>query len=488
MPGGHTGNIKWGIHRTTEARGAQVYLVQIQIWKRLMDQMDAVQATEPGCLMCRIQCVAEMIPLALFELQSVHSPVIYTTLRTSAWDFFPLLGPERLLLNHMSQATQPRVNALNQLKNYIRTRKRLRPFILGSLTLFIIAEIVALSPSSVEHSKLQTPTIDPEAFIPDESVPTLATGIPKGRIPEYDVDQFDYVSVDNGIKQWKLRASRAYMFNREKLVHSRAVHALIYDGENKTTDVTGREAKYFMNRRDLEIFGNVITVLPDGFRIESEYLRYQPGEGRITIPSKYEVRGIGTENDGQKISFISYGMTYDMKDAKVFLDRQVRVNFEKSAEADPSSTGVPERTLIESDRCLIYRNQQLAVFTMEPSRSPDARFVHITQPNLFVRSRKADLNYGSFNQVIQYLVAKEDVLVKEKARPPQTKPSANPKLRYATAGQAAFDTKRDVVVLTDYPQVYEDQDTVTGDVILLHRDTDLVEIENSNAFSEGSNE
>jgi hypothetical protein len=78
------------------------------------------------------------------------------------------------------------------------------------------------------------------------------------------------------------------------------------------------------------------------------------------------------------------------------------------------------------------------------------------------------------------LTAYDDVLIKETGSTDHT-------LRYATGGQADFDTNRDVIVLSKFPQAYQDQDTVTGDIILMHRETDVIEIEHSNAFSGGPN-
>ena len=108
------------------------------------------------------------------------------------------------------------------------------------------------------------------------------------------------------------------------------------------------------------------------------------------------------------------------------------------------------------------------------------------------------------------MIGYEDVLIREIARKqPKSKPSAapgflsgeagapfkpkkanhdedKPQLRYATGGRADFDARSDIVRITEFPQAYQDNDTVTGDVIILHRDSDLVEVEHSNAFSEGT--
>lgn len=360
-----------------------------------------------------------------------------------------------------------------------QNRNWIRHFFLALTALLIIAKIVALTPSSLEESKSANTAIDPNTLLQDQE-PTLAPGIPKNRVAEYNIDKFQYVSVQNGEKQWRIEADQAFLYNPEKLVHSRRVKAYLYDPDGKITVVTGLEAKYFMNKRDLELFGKVKTVFPDGFQLDSEYLRYRPNERHIEIPSQYAVAGAGQQESGQIFRFKSHGLDYKMGQALISLPKAVTVTLDRNQPQTTDTAGVPDSTQIESDHCLINRNTNLAKFTMDPKRASSNRFVHITQPTLFARSRRADLNYGNFNQVLQYLIAYDDVLIKETGK----KKEAG--LRYATGGRADFDTRKDLIVLTQFPQAYQDEDTVTGDIILMHRDTDVIEVEHSNAFSQGT--
>ena len=369
-----------------------------------------------------------------------------------------------------------------------------RPFLLTVIGAMIITEIVILSPSPLEESKVNAATVsvEPEQFVLDHAK-SLAPGLPKNRIPEYSVDQFHYVSVQNGEKQWRIEADKAFLYNPERLVHSRIVTAYLYDGEGKITKITGQESKYYLKQRELEVFGHVKTIFPDGFELDSEYLSYKPNDRHIVIPPQYEARGIGHENAGQSFEFTSMGLDYYMGDALIHLSKNVVFTLEKTTDTE----GRSEKTKIKSDHCLINRNKNLAQFTMNPERPLASRFVNITQPTLFVKSRRADMSYGSFAQILQYLTAYDDVLIlEEPAKNPAsmakfiTDPMApsvqtNHPFRYATGGRADFDTQKNVIVITQFPQVYQDSDTVTGDVILLHRDTDIVEVEHSNAFSQG---
>jgi lipopolysaccharide export system protein LptA len=272
------------------------------------------------------------------------------------------------------------------------------------------------------------------------------------------------------------------------MVHARQVTAYLYDADDQVTLVTGDEAQYFMDGRDLEVFGNVKTTFPDGFQTESEYLRYLPGGPRIEMPEQYLVEGHGKEENGQEFFFRSMGMNFNMAKSEIILPAAVKFTLRGEVAASPSpkpdasskpvvANAKREETVIDSDHCVIDRKKQIAHFTMYPTRKLSERFVHITQPSLFARGRRADVNYGSFDKILQYMIVYEDVYIREIVE--------GGSVRYGTGGRADFDAHRDVIVLKEFPQVYQDNDTVTGDIIIVHRDTDIVEVEHSNAYSSG---
>jgi len=371
---------------------------------------------------------------------------------------------------------------------------KLRPLILAGVVSAIVMQIVALSPSSVEESRDISAPIEPDALVPHERV-TLAPGIPKGQVPEYSVDQFNYVSTHESVREWNLIAATAYFYNSARIVHARTVKAYLFDPDGKITVVTGQEAKYTMpaietapkaaagsgkENRDLEVFGDVVTTFPDGFEVHSEYMRYRPDQRSVEIPENYLANGRGKDANGEVLSFQSQGMHYSRKAEEIALPRAVKVTVEKQNAKSSSKSG-PDSTVIESDRCIISRAQKLATFTMSPERSLKDRFVRVTQPTMFSKGRRGELNYGDNSEPSSKMLHKvalyDDVLVKETSK-------AGP-LRYATAGQANFDSAQDIVVLTKFPQVYENEDTVTGDRITLHRDSDVVEVEHSNSFTAG---
>lgn len=356
-----------------------------------------------------------------------------------------------------------------------------RRALISIVAVLVFAQVLIFSPRSLDQPPSPQALVNPEEVTPSKDA-TLANGIPSDQIPDYTVEKFSYVSSQGGQKQWKLLAVTSHLYQTQKLVHGKTVKAELYDSNGRITHVTGKEAKYFTHQRDLEIFGDVVTIFPDGFTTRSEYMRYRPVEKRVDIPTKYFVQGNGVEENGQKLNFTSLGIEYQMGQGEVTLLQSAKVSLIKrpppSLELDDTK-GVPEVTTILSDRCVIERHKQLAHFTMSRTRPLAQRFVKIEQPTLYSQSRKADLIYGNLGQVLRYLVATEDVLIRELDQ-------ENPTMKYATAGRAEFDTQTDVIVLKEYPQVYQDKDTVTGDVVIMHRDSDIIEVENANAYSEGT--
>ncbi len=356
-----------------------------------------------------------------------------------------------------------------------RSKSKLRPWLLGGIALLVMMQLLVLKPALLEDVRTVKLTAEAITGLPSTTV-TLAPAVPRNQIPEYTIESFRFASSHRGKPQWQIRAQKAFMYNRSQLVHTRGVVAQLYDGEGKITEVQADEAQYFLKNRDLELFGNVRARFPDGFETQSAYLRYLPAEESVRIPPQYEVTGFGSERDGTRTTFASHGMSFDLGHDEVRLLQSVRFEIEQPA---PN----PRKTRIESDQCRVDRSHQLAEFTMSAGRPLADRFVKIRQTNLFARSRTADLRYGqpgvdASGTKLEFLTLRDDVFVRERSTDQSS-------LRYATGGRADFEARSNTFTLREFPQVYQDRDTITGDVIRILRDQDTVEVENSNAFSEG---
>lgn len=366
-------------------------------------------------------------------------------------------------------------------------RKRWRLYFAAAVGFVIFVQILAFSPSRLEE-EAPPPQVRESELLPPTEGSLVAPTLPKDRVPEYTVEGFQYVSAQAGVKQWKLNADQAFFYQKDGLVHTQNVHAIIYDAKGTETLVTAREAKYFFVSQDLELYGQVTTTFPDGMVTVTEYMKYEAKTRELTVPTEQLVTGKSQPTPRREaLEFESHGLTYRDATQKVHLLSRVKVTSQR-----PTKTGATEEAVIESDRAVIDRAKDVATFSMNESRDEKLRFVHLTQPGLKARARRAEFRYGAKDRRLRTVRAMEEVKIEETPAAPRdsaTNPrSRAPQTRYATAGNAEFDSIRNRIVLRDFPQVYQDRDTITGEVIIVHRDTNQVEVEQSNAYSDGNDE
>ncbi len=374
----------------------------------------------------------------------------------------------------------------------IATARRFRFWLAAGVGLVIILQIVAFSPQRLEEEGAPA-AIDAESLRPKYTDSFVTPTIPADRVPEYSVEGFQQVSTQAGTKQWLLQAERAFFYQADGIIHARVVHADLYDAQGKITVVTSKEAKYFMESRNLELFGDVRTIYPNGLETISPYMLYQAVTKDLSVPIAYPMEGHSVpspkEPYAERYDFRSKGMHYSGLEDRLELLSDVDVRVVK-----PDPNKATEVTTIDSDRATIDRKKDIIRFTMLEARPADLRFVKITQPGMTSKSRRAEFRINANRRKLRSVRALDDVKIEEHpkvaddANVAERRRAKSMKPRYATAGIAEFDSQKNLIILRDYPQVYQDRDTLTGETIIVHRDSDLVEVDQSNAFSEGDPE
>jgi LPS export ABC transporter protein LptC len=347
------------------------------------------------------------------------------------------------------------------------------------LGVLLYLNLTILSPQPLEEpgSSGGRP-LPPERLLELDEGEWISPGLPEETIPNYRISEFVYQSATAGKKDWTIHAKTSRMFNEEDLVHGIDVISYLYDDVGKATKVTSLEAIYKTEDNQLDLWGDVVATFPDGFVVKAPYMHYEPNSRLITVPMKYRVNGFG--EDFEKYNeFDSNGLIYALGPNQIVLRSQVEFRIIAKPEST-SKSDLPAWTRIRSDLCEIDRQKRVAYFRMRDRNLDRPRYVRVRQPDLRVRSRQAYLDYSPYKQPIDYLVSERDVLIQELKEKDE--------IRYSTSGRASFDTHTDVITLTEFPQVYQGDDTVTGETIKILRKTDIVEVEQGNAFSRGNQE
>jgi len=383
----------------------------------------------------------------------------------------------------------------------------------------IILQGVAFQTKWLELGQSRNAPVDAMSLMKQSGGPNLATGIPTDKAPDYTIQQFSFISTFSGRKEWRVVSDEAQLYKEEGVNHLKKVRAWIYNPQGEATEVTALEAKYIQSSRVIELFGSVVAQLPDGFIVKSDYLLHDPQRKTIEFPLPWPVIGDGTQlkPSGEKrsdafqpkLSFSAVGGSLHLKTNQVQLFSQVIVTLDRPdaertetalREKRPSPTGrkhpgVPDRTLISADRALLLKKEGRIQFTMSDQTPIAQRFVRILQPRTYARGRKATADFSQSNGILHWLSLDDDVLIKERSsaeteeslKSPTNQTGRPPNVaQYITSGRAEFDIDTDQVTFKVFPQAYQGDSTLTGDWMILHRETDVVEVINGNAYNAGS--
>jgi LPS export ABC transporter protein LptC len=410
-------------------------------------------------------------------------------------------------------------------------RRLLRVGLLALVMLVIILQGVGFNLRWLEQSDEAERPIDAKKLLDGQNSNRLAQGIPERR-PDYVIQQFDLVSSERGKKEWKVISDQAFLYEDDGITHLQAVRAWIYNSKGEATEVTSIEGKYTKNNRAIELYGNVDARLPDGFVIHSDYMIHIPDNHTVETPIPWPVTGDGrqmlqkqgappktpTRETDQTLMFSSVGARANsetgridlLAGAVITLDRKDALKPEQSFSErrglpdDRKDPGVPDRTVIVSDTATVLRSKKEALFKMSERTPLAQRYVRVLQPRTYARGRTAKVMYGDKAQRLNWLELDDDVLIKDRDTTEteasvQPLPSGSPvpqiKLQptkkpvsYATAGRAEFDSESDKITLKVFPQAYQEEDTLTGDWMILHRNSDIIEVLHGNAYSTGENQ
>ena len=329
-------------------------------------------------------------------------------------------------------------------------------YILAGAVMFLLAYFTLLSPSSLEEDFNGVRIVHPKDllnFLKNESEPFLAKGVPSEITPAYSLRNFDFFSTSEGKPQFKLSAKKSNFYQKEELIHAKESVVTLSDN----TVVTSRELLYDTLKNMVEFYGDVVTTFENGVVIHSNYMKAITRPVlNIIIPAEEAVSGDKTDKNNS-VKFKSFGLTYlNVEPKEIKLTSQV------------VATIINDRTTqIQSDHARMPFSKNKLYFFMDQNRSFDRQFVQVHQQSLEMKSRVIELDL--IQSKVETISALTDVSIHDRNF-------------YSTSGKAIFIEKTNQIQLTEFPQAYQDADTITGDLIIYNRTEDTIEAKQSNAI------
>lgn len=338
--------------------------------------------------------------------------------------------------------------------------KKPNVIIIGLVCIIVIVEILFLRPSNIESTEENSTSMY-------NSIESMIEAQKRNEEVGYTIDGFHYTAVEGEIKHWQMEAIEAILFEKSQLVRAQKARIKMFDTAAKITLIEGDEAHYQMGNRDLEMVGNVKVTFPDGFWIKTTKAYYSAKTGLIT--TKEPFYGEAVPQKGELMQIWGTGFEASKTKPEINVLSQTKVRMRRLA-AD-------EVTDVQSDKGRVDRITKIAYFWMNDS----TRFVESQQGTLHVRSKRQDATYDPASHVLKYMTAYDDVLIKE-TDPVRGKAG----LKYATSQKAEFLTQENKILLSGFPSAYQEHDTLTGELITIYRNTNMVEVTHANAYHEGS--
>lgn len=282
-------------------------------------------------------------------------------------------------------------------------------------------------------------------------------------IPDYLMKDFRYTSTRGQARELEIFAESANFFIEEQRANGVKVDAYFFNNNGEKTKLIGDRGIFYMEKRHLNLTGNVMSVSPDGFEMRGESADYFVDDQRLIAPTR--VAGTTATGDIKVWGDRAEGK---MDENILWLFGNVLTDYQ-----------APRSALmkIRADRAVLDRDQAIATYYDH---------VHVDQENTKLTSGEASLYYSAVKNTtkpaanvnskkgaLRYLVAKKDVEIHETAA------------RFSQSQQAEFFADSNSIVLTGFPSVYDGPDTITGDRLTLYRSTGVVEVNSANAaFSE----
>jgi lipopolysaccharide transport protein LptA len=276
--------------------------------------------------------------------------------------------------------------------------------------------------------------------------------------PSYSARDGVLYSTEGGKPKFKLLARKTNLYQEHQIAHIREAHVFLQDG----TEVTSKEALYDLVKSQVTFMGSVESIFQDGAIVKSEkaILDIKPVM-HLSIPTTELVNGKKT-NLASPVIFESMGLEYSEQDKTIRLLSKVKVR-----------VSGPKSVEVVSDHCNVIQTKNLLEFSMDDSKIIERQFVVATDPGMFLKSRRMEVKLHSGRQV-EEIIALQDVFFENLG---QTDSKTQ-----GTGGKGIYRVRENEIILSEFPQLYQDRDTVTGDTITYNRNSERVEVTRSNAI------
>lgn len=329
-------------------------------------------------------------------------------------------------------------SASSQIRSVIEALRRVRKKNIFFVVILgvIFFEILIVFPKKLESQD--------EASQPAETAENGGT-----RFSDQKMQGVHLVESTRGYRDWELFANAAEGYQSQGSWLLRDVKVRFYGSNNMTFTVTGREGTIDSESKDMIIRGNVKTTSSNGYVFETELVNYKARERRIHSPGAVKVQG-PEDQMGKGLLLLGTGMTADVDNSEMNILENVR----GSKQLKDGKV-----FLLSSQRAELSGRSMVAKLLGE---------VKITYGAMEMRGPEAEFIYSKDNKLMNQLSILKGAQVQFEDK-------------RATSERLDLDLISNKFVFKGKPVLYQGEDQLMGDQIVLLDGGKKVKVEKVNA-------
>ncbi len=269
--------------------------------------------------------------------------------------------------------------------------------------------------------------------------------------------EIDYLILKNNKPYLKLNASEASINSESKKTLFFDPKGVIFSKSEERVEYQGMKGIYLENEGLLHLSRNVHVNLNQTY-LESDEVKYYFNAGRVSSLGNVKTKSISLDN----------------KD-KILIDSDRATSWVKKNETHyyGNVEGRIIRKRVYEDQVLFKSNKLYLKM--------NSHLIHL-EGDVFLKkkpfkaySRRGDVYLENYNKKLKYFVLYDDVKLEEKV-----KLGENTYLRKAFAEHLEGIVSKDKIILTGYPRVYQQNDVIKGNRIILRENNEVVEVDDAN--------
>ncbi len=137
---------------------------------------------------------------------------------------------------------------------------------------------------------------------------------------DLQLDRIKYTETREGVKEWELEAASVRYFQDKNLLFLEKVKATFFGKNQEVYVLVGEQGRFNTQTKAIEVFGSVKIDSSDGYRMQTQSLKYQAKKRELRTSDPVEM-------DGPQFRIRGKGLVVELDHQRMKILKQVTTTF-----------------------------------------------------------------------------------------------------------------------------------------------------------------